>query len=1042
MKYITNTLNRNLCIKMFNSKKMNIDNATKLFKSLDLKSKLKVINSITKFDSNIINVIFASQTIPNDINIMNLLNDLYTSKYNNDPIVANKYMKALLACKCINEEFYFTTCSNRCSNWNEFYSRLSLNELDMSTKSVLAHESGHAMFDILMKTAIPTNFESITSNSFANFQNMQLLRTLENGVRGFIKDKIRKIFMDRYKTNNYGDARQLYIREKVNEFKNLSISQILDILDSKQIPRDNYSILSSLETFAEEMFKAESNNLYNNILDNSFNSLGCITDIISAISKGKIMEFACHDAEYYLRDVTNPMHEMIADFIEIKMSNDKLNYSILTDYKYINACDFLKSIIGDECYNMLDTVYEKIMSYMDQTLNANSTKPIYDIPSRAIEYIKSNNANELSKLTLSEKEALEIINKAISLGKIDIIKQASVNNLTIAKSLMKNYNIFDFLNNPSISLKVLKCSLEFAKKNNLLNKIVNIPFDIGNNASLASCLLSYGIEFKFNDNIDVKKEIIKDIIDNIMVCSSDFEVVYAAHKLLQDIGLDYPKYKVTNADYAINLIKNGYYNINIDNSIINSVTNGLIELMNNNSFNYSCQIIDLLLISNNPNIFVNLIKTNSLNNPGIILELFSKLSNSNTNNIMSAKDIIILMSRIINNVNYSTPALNMLFNSNSINLISNLINSNYLNLDVISKLYLKLTNQNIKINESDRLSLIEQIKNKYHEELGITEIFPDISSNHAMINQINYNINQNGYAFVNLNSTTELNVADLKQISDLSKVKFFVKEIISDSSGNIKGKYNSQKYISRHTYTGTEYIAILSRIEYFQSKVDMSLPIEQRARQIYNLLASECNVMKDYNSTPEKLLVSQSLRGLTQTNILGESGLVCAGYASVFKVLCDRCNIPCDYVKGTGILDPLRAGGKGPHAWNVITDEYGNNIPIDVTWKASNGKEEWFGATQRFLESHIIGPGEIQYNFNIIKDTSKLTNTDILNKVVYTMDCKYGAGRGIKALENYINSGDPMCITRTDNVRNIFVDANISYNEILNYINQFKYQRS
>ena len=108
----------------------------------------------------------------------------------------------------------------------------------------------------------------------------------------------------------------------------------------------------------------------------------------------------------------------------------------------------------------------------------------------------------------------------------------------------------------------------------------------------------------------------------------------------------------------------------------------------------------------------------------------------------------------------------------------------------------------------------------------------------------------------------------------------------------------------------------------------MSLPVKERARQIYELIASEYSYMKGYNESENTYLVSQSLRGLTSNNIVGREGLICAGYASVFKELCTRCGITCDYIRGDVVTDRL-TNRRGRHAWNVVIDTNGEVIPVD-----------------------------------------------------------------------------------------------------------------
>lgn len=79
----------------------------------------------------------------------------------------------------------------------------------------------------------------------------------------------------------------------------------------------------------------------------------------------------------------------------------------------------------------------------------------------------------------------------------------------------------------------------------------------------------------------------------------------------------------------------------------------------------------------------------------------------------------------------------------------------------------------------------------------------------------------------------------------------------------------------------------------------------------------------------------------TKSILFGENKMaVCEGYSKVFKDLCKRAGIKCEYVVGNsrqGFSDISKVGNY--HAWNVVwlSDE---PYLFDVTW-ADGGNEEW-----------------------------------------------------------------------------------------------------
>lgn len=289
-----------------------------------------------------------------------------------------------------------------------------------------------------------------------------------------------------------------------------------------------------------------------------------------------------------------------------------------------------------------------------------------------------------------------------------------------------------------------------------------------------------------------------------------------------------------------------------------------------------------------------------------------------------------------------------------------------------------------------------------------------------VIKQINSMIKNNESVRINYKNTTEISSSMLSEISDLSKVKFVIADGLGDQNGNLKSKYHSQKYYDRISYTGNELKPIINCLENIQSRIDMNLPIPARAEQVYNILASKL-WMRDV-STDAMTKVSQSLRGITDNNIVGKQGLICAGYASAFKEICDRVGIQADYVRGNAIVD-INTGKGGKHAWNVvITDE--GVIPVDVTWKATGGGE-WFGPSEKFASTHIADSVEEVYKVYdqpIHPISQKLqynnTNNRIKNiKSIITIHEQNYPGQGIISLKKVLNAGNYNSITRTGNAR-------------------------
>ena len=328
----------------------------------------------------------------------------------------------------------------------------------------------------------------------------------------------------------------------------------------------------------------------------------------------------------------------------------------------------------------------------------------------------------------------------------------------------------------------------------------------------------------------------------------------------------------------------------------------------------------------------------------------------------------------------------------------------------------------------------------------------NIQNQSNIVEEINRNINQKGSYILPVKSTIDLSVDMLNQVNDLSKLQVQILSGFADFNGKLKSQYNNSLYIDRITYTGYEALSILTRIEELSSRVDMKLPTMERARQIYELIANEYSYFEQYEEYQNGHKIVASLRGITNNNSIGREGLVCAGYATLFKEMCTRAGILCDYI--TGESDGVR------HAWNVVVD--GNKIiPVDVTWKTAGGKE-WFGSSEEFQRTHKAFSKEIfkkyddssfysnyiesqKWSINQqIKQESPNQQIDIIaNQVLDKMQIMEELHKqnpayyssAMEVLDAYLRTGNIDYITRNGGCRTFFESMTIDQiAKVLNYI--------
>ena len=301
-----------------------------------------------------------------------------------------------------------------------------------------------------------------------------------------------------------------------------------------------------------------------------------------------------------------------------------------------------------------------------------------------------------------------------------------------------------------------------------------------------------------------------------------------------------------------------------------------------------------------------------------------------------------------------------------------------------------------------------------------------------LTDNINQAIRNQGEATFTFKSTKELTSEVLEGVEDLSKLKVKIEGGFADLDGNYRAKYTKEKFVDRVTYTGYEALGILKRMEGLEAQIDMSLPPTERAKQIGDIVASEyrySHAFEDeslgYSFTDRHNTVA-SLRGMTSNNMFGEEGLVCAGYAQVYKELCERADLQCDYVRGTGI-SPFD-GSRDCHVWNVVIGTDGDVIPVDCTEHAG-GVQTWFGQSEQFNYTHIADADEVYRSY-----APTIYTTPKNDKIAYmkdAMDYKYGPGAGDYGLMSYLATGNDSSITNSWNARGLL--GEVSTTQIEDY---------
>lgn len=127
-------------------------------------------------------------------------------------------------------------------------------------------------------------------------------------------------------------------------------------------------------------------------------------------------------------------------------------------------------------------------------------------------------------------------------------------------------------------------------------------------------------------------------------------------------------------------------------------------------------------------------------------------------------------------------------------------------------------------------------------------------------------------------------------------------------------------YFNAVVYNKQEMKTIIKNMEKIEKGIDPNWSELEKALYIYMKLMNylEPHVFSRFVPSRD----GRSLRGL-----INRKATVCAGASLIYKEMCDRAHIECDYVEGTS-----KGGG---HAWNVLKID-GKNYGVDLSWDSAN----------------------------------------------------------------------------------------------------------
>ena len=339
----------------------------KLYNKIDLFATEELIKS-TPINLAILNDFEVSMNrgLQSDYQVINLAKKSFQNALESGNDDALKILNKLIKLKDNNPRFHFAIIDNGGSYWDN-----ATSELVMSSKCIkwddigtFNHEMGHALFDMALQTELPNNWDDIVVRAQKHSSYNANLRDLNTDFAKYKEHTKALARQDlELQLNDMFSSIPQWENELTNSYANLfnlRKDQVYDILTKHDFPEDVIDQVLDGTLTARDLAKAKidveiraGSEKFDRIV---YGNAGAISDMLDALYEGKgidlngyfLPQTYGHGRSYFTSDKTNPFHETIANFTQIKMSGSK------------TALDNIKAIFGEEYYNVLENVFSKL----------------------------------------------------------------------------------------------------------------------------------------------------------------------------------------------------------------------------------------------------------------------------------------------------------------------------------------------------------------------------------------------------------------------------------------------------------------------------------------------------------------------------------------------------------------------------------------------------------------------------------------------------------------------------------------------------------
>lgn len=294
-----------------------------------------------------------------DLTLIKTLLDTYKRMLKTDREVVLYELRHLINIKNKYPDFSINYSIEGKSKYTANYRSINIRE---NIDSVINHEMGHLFHDLLTNKRVDDDFfeivDRIVSDS-STLDKVQEFSKIYHKRMKSVKEKYISELMRFEESEDEINRIRSYLRMTKDQLMKFYLSKGYFKHSIERILDNNFTF----QEFINQKRSIEREMLYYSITKNEQPEIGAISDIIDALYGGKLFEGSLRDSKsvpikrcgghgvrYYSRDKRFAFDEMIAEYITIYKSKNK-----------VEALKILRYIVGDELVDYLDNFYKKEM---------------------------------------------------------------------------------------------------------------------------------------------------------------------------------------------------------------------------------------------------------------------------------------------------------------------------------------------------------------------------------------------------------------------------------------------------------------------------------------------------------------------------------------------------------------------------------------------------------------------------------------------------------------------------------------------------------